>query len=207
VTLRLASRLGQALAERACQTEAMQITLVTAGGAAASLGRAVKPPTADVQRLRRQAARLLGSLQARAPVTHLRLSAYPLRPWYVGAHQASLIEAGVAERQTRLEEVIRLIHHRFGIAALKVAALLGPPVPLRVRVSLDAAAQPTRFQLGDEVKVVVGLDGTWREERNWWAKPVRRDYFRLILTDGSLRNIFQDLATDEWFLDRAWPIL
>jgi hypothetical protein len=27
------------------------------------------------------------------------------------------------------------------------------------------------------------------------------------LGDGSLRNVFQDLVTGEWHLDRSWPLL
>ena len=51
------------------------------------------------------------------------------------------------------------------------------------------------------------VDDTWREEREWWARPLRRDYFRVRLIDGSLRKLYQDLVDHEWYLDRSWPIL
>lgn len=205
---RLAWRLSQTLEKHGYHAEAILLTLLTASGERLNAGQAVKPPTSDESRLSRQAAQLLGRLRVTAPVVSLALSAYPLRPWHTGMHQMALVEAGVLEKQARLEGVIQLLWRRFGQTAVKIAALLGPPMPIKVRAHLNAAGLPARLQLGGEVKVVMDLDEAWREERRWWdLRPIRRDYFRVVLTDGSLRNIFQDLLSGEWYLDRAWPIL
>jgi hypothetical protein len=119
----------------------------------------------------------------------------------------TLADAGVPVKQRSLEETIQLLVHRFGLAVIRIAALLGPPLPLRIEVGLSTDGQPARLIYGGAVRPVMGIDGSWRDDRQWWSKPIRRDYFRVVLGDGSLRNIFQDLISGAWFLDRAWPIL
>jgi DNA polymerase-4 len=207
VTERLSRRLAETLEAKGYHAEALRLTLVTTRSGEEIDGRAVKPPTSDPARLGRLAAQMLGRLQPAAPVLSVVLSAYPLRPWHLEARQLTLAAAGVPEQQTRLEEAIQLLWRRFGEAAVRVAALLGPPLPLPIRVSLNGQARPVRLAFGGWQRAVIAVDETWREEKRWWDRPVRRDYLRVVLSDGSLRNIFQDLVTDEWFLDRAWPLL
>jgi hypothetical protein len=207
VVHRLSGRLAEALQAKGYHAEALRLALVTTEGREASLGRAAKPPTSDEARLWRLAAQMLGRLEPSAAVLGVVLSAYPLRPWHLGARQLALARPGVPEGQTRLEETLHLLWRRFGRAAVRIAALLGPPVPLPVQVTLNRAARPARLEFGGEQRAVIGVDEEWREEKRWWDRPVRRDYMRVQLSDGSLRNIYQDLETREWFLDRAWPIL
>ena len=209
----LARRLSRALATRGYHAEAIKLTLeVTSrtrgpGDIRLEYGQAVKPPTADEARLTRLAMQLLGRLGAAAPVARISLSAYPLRSWHLGMHQLALVKAGTPERLTRLEDALQLILHRFGQAAIQIAALLGPPLPIKTQVSLNTNGLPARLKFGGQVREVVGVDDHWREEKSWWDKPIRRDYFRVVLADGSLRNIFQDLIDGGWYIDRAWPIL
>lgn len=207
VTNRLSRQLSQALVERGYHAEALKLSLMGAKGSRWEVGQAVKPPTSDTTRLCRLAAQLLGRLSMNAPVESVVLSAYPLRSWHLSAHQMTLADAGVSARQTRLEETLQLLYHRFGLAVIRIAALLGPPLPLKVQVALSADGQPARLAFGGITRVVIGIDEIWREEKFWWDKPIKRDYFRVVLGDGSLRNIFQNLLNGEWYLDRAWPLL
>jgi len=80
-------------------------------------------------------------------------------------------------------------------------------VPIRVLVTNGGDGRPVSYELGGQKSMVVAVDDAWREEREWWSRPLRRDYFRVQLADGSLRKIFQDLVNREWYLDRSWPIL
>jgi nucleotidyltransferase/DNA polymerase involved in DNA repair len=207
VTNRLSRQLSQALTERGYHAEALKLSLVGTNRGRWEVGQAVKPPTSDTTRLCRLTAQLLGRLAASAPVENVVVSVYPLRSWHLSAHQMTLADAGVSAKQTRLEETLQLLAHRFGLAVIRIAALLGPPLPLKVQVALSADGQPARLIFGGMTRVVMGIDESWREERFWWDKLVKRDYFRVVLGDGSLRNIFQNLLSGEWFLDRAWPIL
>lgn len=207
VTNRLGRQLSQALTGKGYHAEAVKVSLTGANGGRWEIGQAVKPPTSDATRLCRLAAQLLGRLSLTTPVESVALSAYPLRSWHLGAHQLTLADTGISIKQTRLEETLQLLYHRFGLAVVRIAALLGPPLPLKIQVSLNTAGQPARLIFGGMMRAVMGIDEIWREERFWWDKLIRRDYFRVILGDGSYRNIFQNLLSGEWFLDRAWPLL
>jgi nucleotidyltransferase/DNA polymerase involved in DNA repair len=206
---RLCWQMSKVLAAKGYHAEGLKLTLYTTSGAALEIGQAAKPPTSDEAQLGRLAALLLGKLAVSQPVTVLALSAYPLRSWHLGLHQISLAEAGTpaTRKQTRFDTALQLLVHRFGELVLRVAALVGPPVPIRVTVTLGGDGNPVSYELGGENNPVVEVDDTWREERDWWSRPLRRDYFRVVMPDGSLRKLFQDLVDDEWYLDRSWPIL
>jgi DNA polymerase-4 len=205
----LSKRLSRVLQIRGYHAEAIKLTVDVGRSNPIRLehGQALKPPTADEGRLCRLAMQMLGRLGVASPVARVSLSAYPLRSWHHSAHQLALVKSGVPEKLARLEDIIQLILHRFGQAAIKIASLLGPPIPLKVKVRVNRDGLPSVVTLAGQMRGIVGIDEHWREERAWWSKPLRREYFRVILPDGSLRNLFQNLNDGEWYLDRAWPIL
>ncbi len=203
---RLARQVGRALQLSGHHAEALRLTLTLDDGQRLEIGATVKPPSSDETRLMRLAAQLLGRLDVPAPVVSAAVSAYPLRSWHLGYYQRALREAGaVSERQNRLEEALHTVARRFGEATVRVAALFGPPLPLPIEVELDGNGQPLRFRLGGRGYAVLIVDETWREERRWWDRPIRRDYFRVQVGDGSPRTLYQDLDRMTWHLDRAWP--
>ncbi len=208
IVTHLSQRLSRALIVRGYHAEALKLTLEVGRRNPIRLehGQALKPPTADEGRLSRLVMHILGRLGIAEPVARVSLCAYPLRSWHHSAHQLALVKTGIPERQARLEDVIQLILHRFGQTAIKIASLLGPPIPLKVKVKVNATGLPSLVTLAGQARGIVGIDEHWREERAWWARPLRRDYYRVILADGSLRNLFQNLNDGKWFLDRAWPI-
>ncbi len=204
---RLCWQISKVLNHKGYHAEALKLTLHAPDGARSEIGQAAKPPTSDESRLSRLAAVLLGRLPVSTPVAAVAVSVYPLRTWHLGLHQMALVQAGVPEKQLRFEEALQLLYHRFGQAAVRVAALLGPPLPIRVRVRLNALGLPGRLEVGGEAWALVEIEDQWREERQWWDRPLRRDYFRVTLPDGSLRKIYQNLVDGEWYLDRSWPLL
>ena len=107
------------------------------------------------------------------------------------------------------EQALQLLFHRFSRTVLRVAALLGPPVPLPIQVALDDLGQPASLTLAGLARRILSVHETWREERQWWdaGRALVRDYYRVTLLDESYRNIYQDLHTQQWYLDRAWPLL
>jgi len=207
---RLSWRISQALARHGYQAEALKLAALAVTGKEHSAGQAVKPPTADETRLAQLTAQLLGSLTFSVPVAGLTLSAYPLRHWTAGVQQLALVSLEGLARQSRLLETLQLLQHRFGQAVIRIAARLGAPAPLKVQVRLSRNGWPAVFELGGLRRAVIGLDEQWREERHWWdlhGGPVRRDYYRVLLANGAFCNLFQDLVSGEWYLDRAWPLL
>jgi DNA polymerase-4 len=206
---RLCWQVSKVLAHKGYHAEALKLTLYPAQGGPVELGLAANPPTSDETRLSRLAAQLLGRLPVTSPVAAVAVSVYPLRAWHLGAHQIDLLRAGVPEKQLRFENALQLLVHRFGQAVVRVAALLGPPIPLPVTVRLDERGTPISVDIGGLAQQVLSVQERWREEKHWWdaGRAQRRDYYRVALTDDSFRNIFQDLLTEAWYLDRAWPVL
>ena len=203
---RLSRQVGRILQRSGHHAEALRLTLALDDGRRLEIGASVKPPSSDETRLMRLAAQLLGRLDVPAPVVSAAVSVYPLRSWHLGYYQRALREADVInEKQGRLEEALHAVARRFGDAAVRVAAFFGPPLPLPITVDLNADGQPLHFCLGGHGYAVLAVEETWREERRWWDRPIRRDYFRVQVGDGSPRTLYQDLDRLTWHLDRAWP--
>ena len=39
----------------------------------------------------------------------------------------------------------------------------------------------------------------WRIDDEWWRGPISRRYYQLVLDDGSLRTVYQDLVDGRWY--------
>lgn len=205
-------RLAGSLKLRGYHTEALRLTVQTEQqpiqvvDLPLAKSQAINPPTADGGLLSRIAQALLGQLTISAPVTAFSLCAYPLHSWSLEAYQQGLVGVGVSERENRLEQTLEQLMNRFGKDAVRIASVIGQPLPRPTKVMVNALNLPELLTLAGEQEPIFGIDEHWRVERHWWRIPIRRDYYRIILADGSLRNLFQDLTNGEWFIDRAWPI-
>ncbi len=61
-------------------------------------------------------------------------------------------------------------------------------LPIPVRIATDAAGRPSRV----DDRAVLAIREEWRVEDGWWAQPVRRRYFEVILDGGVRSDIFED---------------
>lgn len=43
------------------------------------------------------------------------------------------------------------------------------------------------------------IQETWVIDDEWWRDPIRCQYFRILLENGSTRTIFHDRTTGTWF--------
>jgi hypothetical protein len=51
---------------------------------------------------------------------------------------------------------------------------------------------------------VAAVQERWRvDEGWWWDRPVSRLYWQLVLIDGRLVTVYQDLEDKTWWLQRA----
>ncbi len=164
-------------------------------------GAPVKPPSSDVQLLRRTAGRLLGNLKLSSGVTGLTLSAYPLREWHEGARQMALFEEPDQPRLARLRVVLRNLQQRFGEAVIRLASVIGPPLPLSIDVGLRPDGTPMWLRWGGWARLVDQVYEFWREQHNWWDQPVARDYYQVELNGEVVFTVFRD-GKGRWFLDR-----
>ena len=87
------------------------------------------------------------------------------------------------------------------------AARNAPPVTLR-RLS---QVQPARVEIGRDGnparlddRPVEQIRERWVVEEGWWTDaPVRRAYAELVLADGALAIVFEDLAGGGWYRHAA----
>ncbi len=198
---RLASRVAHRLQEAGYHALALSLTVTTTDRREQSAGGSVKSPSSDVELLCRHAGRLLGKLSFEAEVTALTLTAYPLREWHHGAQQLSLLDVAVPPKIAQLRSVIRLLQQRFGEAVIRLASLIGPPLPLPIRIGAKPDGTPLGIGWGGWSSRVTNVYETWREQRTWWERPSTRDYYEIEAENGSVFTLFRD-EQGQWFLDR-----
>lgn len=199
---RTVASLAADLSRRGYQAEGMRVCLEDEAGQSHTAAAPVEPPGADPDRLTRKAVALLEQLNPPRPVVALAVTLYPLRPAHLGATQLALFTGPADTRWSRLQEVLRRLRERFGEMIIVVAALLGPPPPRPIQVTTDTERQPRALVFPDRILPVARVYEHWRERRYWWARPVRRDYYRVELDDGRVRVVFRDLGSEQWWLER-----
>ena len=212
--VRVAGELGDVLLERGFQAEGVRLCLAGEAGETRAAGTAVKPPSADAEKLGRLVGHLLSELVSTCPesgpaepVVGVTVVVYPLRPFYLGAKQLMLLagsEDGVGgRRRERLREVLRRLRERFGEMVIVVASLLGTPQPMPVQVTTDADGRPCAVVWRDDIHEVVVIYEAWRVRRRWWSLPVEQDYFRLETREGRVRVVFLDRRVGRWMMERG----
>lgn len=73
---------------------------------------------------------------------------------------------------------------------------------LEVRPQADGLPAALRTPTG--WRDVAEIASRWRVETDWWRRPVLRDYFRCLLSDGECVDVYQDLATATWHWSRRY---
>lgn len=81
---------------------------------------------------------------------------------------------------------------------------LNTPRPIAVRV--DACGQPraVRRPGGSEWRQVATVRDHWRLDDEWWREqPIARVYYTLLLDEGTLLSVYDDLVRGCWMEQRA----
>ena len=69
-----------------------------------------------------------------------------------------------------------------------------------MRVEAGEDGRPVAVYLSGRRHAVEAVLETWRIDDEWWRKrPVLRLYFSLLLEDGRLVTVCQDLLRGSWF--------
>jgi nucleotidyltransferase/DNA polymerase involved in DNA repair len=198
---RLAARIAQRLSETGYHALALSVSVATATGDASAAGASVKPPSSDAEQLRRLSGRLVGKLTVEADVIRVTVTAYPLREWHQSARQLTLLDAPLQASLVRLQTAIKVLKQRFGEAVIRLATLIGPPVPLAIKVKAQPDGSPITLSWGGWSRQVKTVWNSWREQSQWWDQPVVRDYYQIEVSDGTLYTVFRD-DRGGWFMDR-----
>jgi len=87
-------------------------------------------------------------------------------------------------------------------------------IPQRVEVMLDAGGMPARIvnwrhgdhaaRAGphDEAASIMVVIDSWRVDDEWWRQLITRRYFDVVLEEGAHVVVFQDLVTQEWYVQQ-----
>ena len=81
---------------------------------------------------------------------------------------------------------------------------LNAPNPMRVQLDehghVVALWRPGRLT----PRTIAAIQDQWRIDDEWWREhPIARMYYTLLLDDGTLLTVYQDLRSDEWFEQRS----
>jgi hypothetical protein len=169
---------------------------------------AVKPPSAEADKLTRLAYQVMEEnklAETARLIIAITLITYPLRPAHLGVVQPGLFGVAHDRRLRRLREVLRGLRTRFGELAIVVAALVTPPPPAVIQVTLGSQGSPRALIWHDRIHQVSAVYECWRERRRWWGIPVERNYYRLETTSGEVKLIFHDLRERQWLMERRHP--
>ena len=75
--------------------------------------------------------------------------------------------------------------------------------PLAIGVELSTGGEPTRICEGPLAGRLVP-HSRWLVDVDWWLRPVSRECWRVELGGQLLVEIFRDLQSDAWFLERVY---
>ncbi len=75
-------------------------------------------------------------------------------------------------------------------------------IPLQVKCDGDQGPIAVRYH-DKPLRVVARLE-YWHDTGCWWAGESEKHFYRLILEDHSIREIFYDLVEEEWFLYKTY---
>lgn len=78
--------------------------------------------------------------------------------------------------------------------------LLRPPTA--VDVTLDHGRAPIAISgaLNGSIQPIA----RWKTETSWWDRPVVREYWRAVLNNSLLCELYHDLSSNEWFVERVY---
>ena len=74
--------------------------------------------------------------------------------------------------------------------------------PKAIDVTLDTTCAP--------IAVAGAFNGSlepiarWKVEMSWWARPVVREYWKAVLNNNLLCELYRDASTNEWFVERVY---
>ncbi|MBA3275980.1 MAG: hypothetical protein H0T72_09305 [Chloroflexia bacterium] len=71
--------------------------------------------------------------------------------------------------------------------------------PLAINVTAEGQ-RPRSIVFNRQTRQVERIQDTWIIEDEWWRQPISRQYFALLLDDGTRRTVYHDRAADAWFL-------
>ncbi len=73
-----------------------------------------------------------------------------------------------------------------------------------IRVAESEAHEPLAITYAGSERRVEGILCRWRMCQEWWKRPSERDYFRVRLDGGLICEVFRDIRSGCWQLQRVY---
>ena len=81
---------------------------------------------------------------------------------------------------------------------------LNAPTPLRVQTDTQGRIVAIWRQGRLTPRTIAAIQDRWRIDDEWWREHrVARMYYEVVLDDGTLLTMYQDLVADAWFEQRT----
>jgi len=82
---------------------------------------------------------------------------------------------------------------------------IGTPIIVVTQETPGATGdEPSRFTWQGQDHQVAEIAKAWRVDIEWWRKRIWRAYFKLSTNSGLLVIIYQDLVSNDWYLQRLY---
>jgi hypothetical protein len=78
--------------------------------------------------------------------------------------------------------------------------LLSPPACIEVRLADDGTPSFISGAFTGSIHPIA----RWKVEARWWSDPVIREYWKAVLNNSLLCEIYHDLRRDQWFVERVY---
>ena len=72
--------------------------------------------------------------------------------------------------------------------------------PRQVKVEAHADGPPSAVYFSGSRILVESIVEMWRIDDEWWRdEPISRTYWRVVLDDGRVVDVYRDLASGKWW--------
>jgi hypothetical protein len=77
---------------------------------------------------------------------------------------------------------------------------LNEPRPVKVLTERELPVAILREEGREPVRdAVEKVQDTWIVQDEWWRQEINRQYYNLLLRNGTLRTVYHDRITDTWY--------
>lgn len=75
---------------------------------------------------------------------------------------------------------------------------------IRLQVEEDVQHRPIAFLYRRRREGVSETLKRWRVDQGWWKRPVEREYFQVKTESGAVCELYRNLLTGVWYLQRVY---
>lgn len=75
---------------------------------------------------------------------------------------------------------------------------------ITLEVQEDAQHKPVAFLYNGRRVAVADTLKRWRVAQEWWKNPVEREYFQVRIESGTVCELYRNLLTGAWYLQRIY---